>query len=82
MIRAPNRINTHADVRKKTISAAYTTAMSGLSSPVKCDFGAAPILGSTDQSGWLDNDHHIIREDDLSNIASGNVSYECPAFQG
>lgn len=51
MIRAPNRINTHADVRKKTISAAYTTAMSGLSSPVKCDFGAAPIPGSTDQSG-------------------------------
>ena len=79
---APNKLNTHADVRNKTISAAYMSAMSSLSSPIKCDFEAAPIPGSTDQSRWLENDHHIIRGDNLSNIASGNLSCECPAFQG
>lgn len=80
---APDRINTYADVRNnKTISSIYTSAMSSLGSPVKCDFGAPPIPGSTDQGRWLENTQPVIRGYHLTNIPLGNVSYECPAFRG
>ncbi|KKK25669.1 hypothetical protein ARAM_003711 [Aspergillus rambellii] len=44
------KINTYADVRNnKSISSLYAAAMGNMGSPVKCDFAALPLPGSTDQ---------------------------------